>query len=267
MKSKSIILLIFAGMLISCNSNSITSSVNDDFSSQPIVSSSKAESGDESSSEIEFSSENPANSSSFSSSSKNSAPSSKTPTSRNSSVSSSTENTYKYSLEEWTTFKFYDEYGPAHNPDWTYYYGTSKNPNGVLFACPNEKAEGDGVHFEEKGKQYMISPTFKSWEKVEVRFKLWFSSKTSDKYKATKNQPQIKLDCYNSADIKLSTKDIELTKSNIRTDGYCYECKVYILEAKMSYFIFNFNNTIDNGNSGYTIVVHEVSMKGWPYSN
>lgn len=181
-----------------------------------------------------------------------------------SSSSSNTTKDVKYSLDEWTTFPFYDDYGPCHNPDFEYYYGSSKNPNGVLYTCPNEKAHGDGVAFE-KYTQYMISPTFKSWKKVEIRFNLYFASKTSASYKSTKDKPQVLIEKFDLSGKSLGNEEIYLSKSDIPTTGTTYEKKIYIREASMSYYKFKFNNTIANGDSGYTIVVHEVSMKGWDY--
>ena len=116
-------------------------------------------------------------SSSNRSSSKDSSNSNKSIITSNSKTSSG-----KYTLEEWTNWKFYDDYGPIHNSDWEYLYGTSINPNGVLFTTPNDEHTGDGIIFEDKTKQSLTSPLFQAWKKVEVRFKLWFSNKTGKKY-------------------------------------------------------------------------------------
>lgn len=170
---------------------------------------------------------------------------------------------FKYSLENWTSFEFYNGTRGEHNSDWNYYYGTTKNPSGVLYNSPDTEGKGSVVHFE-KYSQYMESPTFKSWKKIEFHFKLWFSAKTSSSYKAKDNEPQIILEHYKD-ETKTGYTNVELQRSDVPSNSTCYDLHLYIKDSEMNNIVFKFNNTVPNGNSGYTIVVHEISMKGWDY--
>lgn len=65
--------------------------------------------------------------------------------------------TFQYSLEDYTDFTWHD-YGPQYAENWTFYHGTSKNPNGSLWGSVDDKY--CGVEFTENC--YIVSPTLKS---------------------------------------------------------------------------------------------------------
>lgn len=215
-----------------------------------------------------------------SNSSKNSSSSSTTPSSNSSSSSKSSSSSSNkwtpsstsrsqnidYTIEDWTNWKFYDEYGPMHNDDWEYLYGTSYNPNGVLFTTPNDKHTGDGIIFEEKGKQSITSPTFQAWKKVEVRYTLWFSNKTGKKGQNKDGDPTLIFDMYSINGTKVGTQNVTIEKSKVPSNNTTYELKFYLANENMNYFKMTYNSPVRiNDDSGYAVVIHEISMKGWPY--
>ncbi|MCQ2776102.1 MAG: hypothetical protein MJ217_00025 [Bacilli bacterium] len=225
------------------------------FESSSIVSSSSSSSN----SSKESSSNRP--SSSSSSSSKASSSSSKI-----SSSSSVEEKKIDYTIDEWTNWQFYDDYGPTHNEDWEYLYGTSYNPNGVLFTTPNNKHTGDGIIFEDKGKQSITSPTFKAWKKVEIRYQLWFSNKTGKKGQNKKDDPTLIFDMYSLNGTKLGSENITIEKSKVPDNNVCYELKFYLRNINMNYFKMTYNSPVRiNDDTGYAVVIHEISMRGWDY--
>ncbi len=171
-----------------------------------------------------------------------------------------------YSLQEKTEFTWHDGREPDYAQDWEFYLGTSNNPGGSLWTNPNESSNYSGVELEKNS--LIVSPAFESWLKVEMHFTLWFSSHISDKYKASDNQPQFYVEAYNSVGALLSRTEINIARSDVPKDNTAKDVKVYIREETMSFFILRFNNFIPNGNSGgYTAILCDASLKGWPYSS
>ena len=168
-----------------------------------------------------------------------------------------------FSLENWTNFAFHDGNAPEHNQYWTFWYGDSENPDGILWRNPNESLEYSGPEFKKNCR--IVSPLFNSWAKVECRFTFWFSSKTSTSYSATANQPQFKLESYDNNENLLSTEDIEITKSNVPNNNTPYIRTVYLRHSTATYFVLKWNNYIANGSSGYSAILCDVSLKGWQY--
>ncbi len=167
------------------------------------------------------------------------------------------------SLDSKTTFAFSDEYGPLYPDGWTFYHGDSKNPNGGLWQNPT-KIEFSGIDFDDKN-MFLVSPNIKSYKKVEIDFYIWFNHHTSDKYKATKNEPTFKVKAFDNESNLLSTTDVNYVRSNVPSTKTTYNNNFYIREPNMSYFIIKFNNFIDNGNSGYSPVITKITLKGWDY--
>ncbi len=174
-----------------------------------------------------------------------------------------TENT-PFSLENWENFSFHEGNEPVYNDYWTFYYGSSKNPNGRLWQNPSENSSYSGVEFVKNCQ--IISPLFNSWTKIECRFTFWFSSHTSSSYSATANQPQFKLESYDSNSTLLETQNIEITKSNIPNNNSPYVKQIYITQPTATHFILKWNNYIANGSSGYSAILCDVGLKGWPYN-
>lgn len=169
------------------------------------------------------------------------------------------------SLDEWKNYAFHDGHEPCWNDEWDFYYGTTHNPiSGCFFENPNEKVDYSGIDFSDK-KQYLMSPNFESYLKVEVKFTFWFSSHTSSRYKAEKNQPQFKIEEYNSSNKLINTDVLEIEKSDIPNNNTAKEIKIYIRQSSMTHFDLRFNNFIANGDSGYTAELCDVALKGWDY--
>ena len=169
-----------------------------------------------------------------------------------------------YALSDYTDFAFHEGREPIYHDDWSFYYGTSLNPNGRLWENPNEKSEASGIEFVKN--TYFVSPLFDSWTKVEVRFNFWFSSHTSNSYKATDGKPQFILEAYNLEGTKLSSKEISIQKSDIPNNNTTKWFTSYINEPSMRFFILRWNNYIANGNSGYSAIICDAKLKGWPYN-
>ena len=165
-------------------------------------------------------------------------------------------------LDEWQNWTFSDGNKPQYSEDWDFYYGTSFEPSGCLWENPKVE-EYNGIEFFDK-KQYLESPVFKSYPKVEVRFEFWFSSHQSNKYKATDNEPQFKIEEYDSKENSVGVDTIEIAKSDIPKNNTTREKRIYITNSKMTHFNLKFNNFIPNGDSGYTAILYKVSLKGWP---
>mgnify|MGYP003301220440 CR=1 FL=1 len=175
------------------------------------------------------------------------------------------EETNGISLDEWREYEFHDGHEPVYHEDWDFYYGTTFEPmSNCLWKNPNEKVDYSGIEFFDK-KQYMESPIFKSYVKLEVRFQFWFSSHQSTKYKATKNEPQFKIEEYNSKNVLINTDPINIEKSDIPKNNTALERKIYIHQNTMTHFNLRFNNFIENGDSGYTAILCKISLKGWDY--
>ena len=88
------------------------------------------------------------------------------------------------SLDEWKEYEFHNGHKPVYNTEWVFDYGGSINPRGCLWENPNEAVDYSGIEFSDK-KQFLSSPVFNTYPKVEVRFEFWFSSHQSSKYKTT----------------------------------------------------------------------------------
>ena len=151
-----------------------------------------------------------------------------------------------------------------YHKDWSFYYGTSLNPSGRLWKNPDEKSEASGIDFVKN--TYLVSPLLDSWTKVEIRFNFWFSSHTSSSYKATDGNPQFTLEAYDESGSKLSSQDILIKKSDIPNNGTSKWFTSYIRESSMRFFILRWGNYIANGNSGYSAVICDAKLKGWPYN-
>ena len=169
-----------------------------------------------------------------------------------------------YSLSDWTNFTWHDGREPDYCDGWDFYYGTSHNPNGCLWTNPNTKANYSGV--ELKKDTLIISPAFESWSKIEVRFTFWFNSHSSNSYQAANNKPQFLLQAYDNKGSLLSTDEIEISRSDVPTNNTPKEIKTYIREPNMYFFVLKFNNFIPNGSTGYTAILCDASLKGWPYN-
>lgn len=170
-----------------------------------------------------------------------------------------------YSLNEWTNFTWHDGGEPDYPDYWQFYYGTSKNPNGCLWTNPNEKANYSGVELKENS--FIASPALASWLKVEIRFTFWFSAHSSSNYQAAKNKPQFVLEAYNDQGTLLSSQDIEISRDDVPKNNTAKTITKYIREESMSFFILRFNNFIPNGNTGYTAILCDAALKGWPYNS
>ena len=173
------------------------------------------------------------------------------------------DNTPPYSLSDYTNFTWHDGRTPQHCEDWTVIYGTSVNPvNSAFWTNPNEKVNYSGVEF--KKNMMVSSPAFNSWKKVEARFTLWFSSHSSSSYQAANNKPQLLLESYNSQGSLLYTHEINIARSDVPTNNTPKEIKVYITQETMTFFVLKFNNFIPNGSGGYTAILCDAMLRGWP---
>lgn len=169
-----------------------------------------------------------------------------------------------YPLTDYTDFAFHDGHEPMYHKDWSFYYGTSLNPSGRLWKNPDEKSEASGINFVKN--TYLVSPLLDSWTKIEIRFNFWFSSHTSSSYKATDGNPQFTLEAYDESGNKLSSQNILIKKSDIPNSGTAKWFTSYIRESSMKFFILRWGNYIANGNSGYSAIICDAKLKGWPYN-
>lgn len=165
-----------------------------------------------------------------------------------------------YDIANWKSFAFYDGDSSKHNSDFTYYYGTSINPSGVV------RGDKYGVDLCDRN-QGLVSPLFNTWEKVEINITLRFVPRSSTKYKPTNNQPQLKVVQYNDSGTQLDVEDVYIQKSQVPSDDKnYYTLKLDVYNNQMSYFDLKYNNSVAKGNnSGYTYAIHEINIKGWPY--
>lgn len=168
------------------------------------------------------------------------------------------------SLDNWVNYEFHNGHIPDYPTGWNFYYGDSLNPNGALWENPNKKVDYSGIDFKDKN-MFLVSPNFESYPRIEVRFEFWFNSHTSDKYKATKNEPTFKVKEFDEKSTLLNADEINFVRSDVPNNNTAYTKTLYIRQQKMSYFILKFNNFIDNGNSSYTPVLTKISLKGWQY--
>lgn len=171
---------------------------------------------------------------------------------------------YDFTLSDYENFSWHNGRQPEHNPHWEYHIKTTINPNGALYKNPNEKLEYCGVNFEDRNS-YIISPTFSAWKKVEARFTFWCSAKTSTDYKAANDVPQMTIEEYDENGTKLGEEYINVKRSDIPSDNSPLKRTVYLKNIKMHYFIMRRTNYIPNGNSGYTMVLCDATLKGWDY--
>lgn len=169
----------------------------------------------------------------------------------------------KILLDDYVTYTFHDGNTPQYNDDWDFYYGTSYKPNGDLWQNPTSSFPYSGIEFHDKN-QYLVSPLFKSYEKLEVRFEFWFSSHDSTKYKAEKDKSQFIIEEYNDSNIKCGADEIVISRSDIPTNSKSKEFRTYIFNNSMTSFHLKFNNFIPNGDSGYTAVLCSITLHGWP---
>ena len=175
-----------------------------------------------------------------------------------------TEEKQGISLDEWHNYYFHDGHYFCYDPDWDFYYGTTYEPiSSCKYENPNEDLDYSGIKFYDK-KQYLVSPTFNCYPKIEMRITFWFSSKTTSDYKATENEPQFKIEEYNSSNKLINTDKIEIARSNVPHDNTAYVKKIYITQNAMTHFHIRFNNFVPNGGSGYMPVICEIGLKGWP---
>lgn len=173
-------------------------------------------------------------------------------------------NNTPYTLENYETFKFYDDDGALLADDWNYYIKTTHKIAGELYNGNNGDPTGRGIIFEDRNA-FVVSPMFNSWNKVEVEFKVWFSPKTGNKATYTEGEPQFRVSCYKSDGTFLGTQ--ELILDNVPSTGTCASKKIYLYYPTMSYFIANYDNTTKKGGAIYCPVFHEITMKGWPYNS
>ena len=167
-----------------------------------------------------------------------------------------------YTLTDFETFKFYDEDGALLADDWNYYIKTTHKIAGELYNGNNGDPTGRGIIFEDRNS-FVVSPMFKSWKKVQINFKVWFSLKTGSKATHTEGEPQFRIACYAADGSYLGTEELKL--EDVPNNGTCASKTLYIRHSSMSYFIANYDNTTKKGGAIYCPVFHEISMKGFDY--
>lgn len=169
---------------------------------------------------------------------------------------------YQYSLNDYTNFAWHNGHEPEYAGNWEYHIKDTINPGGALWENPNESVDYSGVVFKDRNS-YIISPTFKSWKKVEVRLSLWFSSNQKE---ATKDAPQMYIEEYSSTNQLLGKDEINIARSDVPSNNTPYISKHYLKNSSMSYFILRHNNYVYNGNNAsYYLVLTEATLKGWDY--
>lgn len=168
--------------------------------------------------------------------------------------------TFQYSLENYTDFTWHD-HGPEYAENWTFYHGTSKNPNGSLWGSVDDKY--CGVEFTENC--YIVSPTLKSWKKTEVHFYFWYSSHQSSRYNADSKKSQLVIDMYDENEVKVGSEEIFIKRTDVPTNNTTGDVKIYLRNTKMTHFVLKFNNYIPNSQGGYSAVLCDAKLKGWDY--
>lgn len=166
------------------------------------------------------------------------------------------------SLDEWKEYEFHNGHEPAYNSDWIFDYGGSKNPGGCLWENPNKKVDYSGIEFSDK-KQFLSSPIFNTYPKVEMRFQFWFSA--HNKGKSTNGQPTFKIEEYSETEKLINTDTFEIVRSEIPNNNTALEKRIYVIQSSMTHFKLKFNNTIANGSGDYTPILCKISLKGWQY--
>lgn len=165
------------------------------------------------------------------------------------------------SLDEWKEFEFHNGHKPTYNPDWVFDFGGSINPRGCLWENPNEAVDYSGIEFSDK-KQFLSSPIFNTYPKVEMRFQFWFSS--HNKGKSTNGEPTFKIEEYSETEKLLNTDIIDIQRSDIPNNNTALEKRIYVTQSSMTHFKLQFNNRIANGSGDYTPILCKISLKGWP---
>lgn len=165
------------------------------------------------------------------------------------------------SLDEWKEYEFHNGHKPAYNSDWIFDYGGSINPRGCLWENPNEAVDYSGIEFSDK-KQFLSSPTFNTYPKVEMRFQFWFSAHNKGKF--TNGEPTFKIEEYSETEKLLNTDIIDIKRSNIPNNNTALEKRIYVTQNSMTHFKLQFNNRIANGSGDYTPILCKISLKGWP---
>lgn len=165
------------------------------------------------------------------------------------------------SLDEWKEYEFHNGHKPAYNSDWIFDYGGSINPRGCLWENPNEAVDYSGIEFSDK-KQFLSSPTFNTYPKVEMRFQFWFSAHNKGKF--TNGEPTFKIEEYSETEKLLNTDIIDIKRSDIPNNNTALEKRIYVTQSSMTHFKLQFNNRIANGSGDYTPILCKISLKGWP---
>ena len=169
-----------------------------------------------------------------------------------------------YSLNDYTTFKFYDDEGAMLANDWNYYIKDTHKIAGELYNGNNGDPTGRGIIFEDRNS-YVVSPKFDSWNKIEIRFEIWFSLKTGKKATHTEGEPQFRISAYKADGTFLGTDEFILNGNDVPSNGQCASKKLYMRYPTMNYFVINYDNTIEKGSAIYCPVFHEITLKGWQY--
>lgn len=164
-------------------------------------------------------------------------------------------------LDEKRTWYFHEGKKPCWPEDWEFYYDTTHNPTSSCF-WENSKTDDSGIKFYDK-KQYLISPNFVSYPKVEVNMKFWFSAK--DDKQATQNQPTFLVEEFDSNNNRINIDTINFERSDVPNNNTALSRRLYIRQSQMTSFILRFNNFVPNGGSGYMPILCEISLKGWQY--
>ena len=165
------------------------------------------------------------------------------------------------SLDDWKEYEFHNGHKPAYNSDWIFDYGGSINPRGCLWENPNEAVDYSGIEFSDK-KQFLSSPTFNTYPKVEMRFQFWFSAHNKGKF--TNGEPTFKIEEYSETEKLLNTDIIDIKRSDIPNNNTALEKRIYVTQSSMTHFKLRFNNRIANGSGDYTPILCKISLKGWP---
>lgn len=170
---------------------------------------------------------------------------------------------YQYSLNDYTNFYWHDGHKPCFAPDWEYHIKDTVNPQSSAFwENPNESVDYSGVVFKDRNS-YIISPTFKSWKKVEIKFTFWFSNNNKE---ASKDNPQMYIEEYSSSNQLLGKQEVKIARNEVPKDNNPLKRTYYIRNTFMSYFILRHNNYVYNGNNAsFYVVLSEARLKGWDY--
>lgn len=171
--------------------------------------------------------------------------------------------TYQYTLEDYTNFEWHNGHKPCYAPDWEYHIKGTVNPlQSAFWENPNENVDYSGVIFKDRNS-YIISPTFNSWKKVEIKFTFWLSANNKD---ATKDAPQMYIEEYSATGQLLGKEEVNIARSDVPSNNSPLVRTYYIKNTSMHYFILRHNNYVYNGSgSAYYVVLSEARLKGWDY--